>query len=52
MFVCVGSYSDVRACLLRRGWVENPDPESEYFDLKWTLRARDALAGTCTIARR
>ena len=45
VFVCVGSYSDVRACLLRRGWVENPDPESEYFDLKWTLRARDALRG-------
>lgn len=43
VFVCVGSYSDVRACLLRRGWVENPDPESPFFDLKWTLRARDAL---------
>ena len=30
----------MRACLLARGWVENPDPESSFFDLKWCLRTR------------
>ena len=35
-----GVYPDVRVCLLARGWVENPDPESSFFDLKWCLRTR------------
>ena len=41
VFIVVGSYSDARASLLRRGWVENEDRDSPYFDLKWTTRARD-----------
>lgn len=40
VFVITGVYPDVRACLLSRGWVENPEPESPYFDLKWCLRTR------------
>lgn len=40
VFVITGVYPDVRACLLARGWVENPDPESSFFDLKWCLRTR------------
>ena len=39
VFIVVGSYSDARASLLRRGWVENEDRDSPYFDLKWTTRA-------------
>ena len=35
-----GVYPDVRASLLARGWVENPDPDSSFFDLKWCLRTR------------
>ena len=41
VFIVVGSYSDARASSLRRGWVENEDRDSPYFDLKWTTRARD-----------
>jgi hypothetical protein len=38
--VITGVYPDVRASLLARGWVENPDPDSSFFDLKWCLRTR------------
>ena len=31
----------MRASLLVRGWFENPEPDSRYFDLKWALKARD-----------
>ena len=34
------SYPDVRAALLRRGWVENNDASSGCFNLKWCLRTR------------
>lgn len=34
------SYPDVRASLLRRGWVENTDASSVCFNLKWCLRTR------------
>ncbi|KAL0034006.1 hypothetical protein WJX79_002466 [Trebouxia sp. C0005] len=40
VFVITGVYPDVRASLLARGWVENPDPDSSFFDLKWCLRTR------------
>ena len=40
VFVITGVYPDVRVCLLARGWVENPDPDSSFFDLKWCLRTR------------
>lgn len=40
VFIITGVYPDVRACLLTRGWVENPDPDSSFFDLKWCLRTR------------
>ncbi len=41
VFAIVGPYQDVRAALLRRGWVENLDPESNDFDLKWTLKLKE-----------
>lgn len=41
VFVCTGGYAMIRKALEERGWVENKDPNSPCFDLKWTLRARD-----------
>lgn len=32
------SYIDVRETLEGRGWVENTDTESEFFDFKYTIR--------------
>jgi hypothetical protein len=40
IFIISGTYPDVRKALIQRGWVENPDSESPYFDLKWTRNAR------------
>lgn len=34
-------YPCVKEALLERGWFFNPDRESPYFDLKWTLRSAD-----------
>jgi hypothetical protein len=36
-----GWYPAVREALLARGWHENGDRESFYFDLKWTLRSTE-----------
>jgi hypothetical protein len=52
IFIILGQYTDLRKALLRRGiilikiksikgWVENPDMHSVYFDFKWTLKAKD-----------
>ncbi|OMJ74302.1 hypothetical protein SteCoe_26789 [Stentor coeruleus] len=40
VFIINGNYPDVRKALLQRGWVENSDNESIYFDLKWARNAR------------
>ena len=40
VFIISGNYQDVRENLLQRGWYENPDTESMFFDLKWTRNAR------------
>lgn len=42
VFQIVGKYEDARAALLRRGWVENADTNSPFFNLRWTTRAQDA----------
>lgn len=39
-FIIIGNYPDVRKALLQRGWSENNDQESIYFDLKWARNAR------------
>jgi len=41
VFIITGGYKTIREGLIKRGWVENKDPKSPCFDLKWTLRARD-----------
>ena len=40
IFIISGNYPDVRNALLARGWVENNDIKSIYFDLKWARNAR------------
>eukprot|EP00930_Biecheleria_cincta_P032206 TRINITY_DN22354_c0_g1_i1.p1 TRINITY_DN22354_c0_g1~~TRINITY_DN22354_c0_g1_i1.p1 ORF type:complete len:1033 (-),score=239.44 TRINITY_DN22354_c0_g1_i1:11-3109(-) len=37
VFCCSGGYYDFRDALLARGWVENPDKESPFFDLQWGM---------------
>ena len=40
VFVIAGNYPDLRAALLRRGWIENKSHDSIFFDLKWARSAR------------
>ena len=39
-FIIAGNYPDIRKALRQRGWVENNDQESNFFDLKWSRNAR------------
>ncbi len=41
LFVITGNYPDIRKALLNRGWVENTNTASPFFDLKWALKHRD-----------
>ncbi|CAD7951915.1 unnamed protein product [Amoebophrya sp. A25] len=41
VFIIVGGYPDMRRALLNRGWVENTDPTSRFFDFIFTLKAGD-----------
>merc|ERR1712127_39421 len=47
VFAMTGWYPCVKQALLDRGWYQNTDDNSPYFDLKWTLRSlqtdQDAL---------
>ena len=46
VFSMTGWYPCVKKALLDRGWYENPDRESQYFDLKWSLRSCDVAQDT------
>lgn len=37
VFICSGGYFDFRDAMLARGWVENPDKESPFFDIIWGM---------------
>lgn len=41
IFIIIGGYPDLRNALLARGWIENPDRDSNQFNLKWTLKKAD-----------
>ena len=41
VFKMIGSYPTIRKALHERGWVENKDKASPWFDLLWTLKQRD-----------
>lgn len=36
-----GWYPCVKKALIERGWTQNPDRDSPFFDLKWTLHSQD-----------
>eukprot|EP00752_Nemacystus_decipiens_P007052 g6322.t2 len=41
VFVMTGWYPCVKKALIQRGWTQNPDRDSPFFDLKWTLHSQD-----------
>ncbi len=41
VFIIKGGYKDLRQALLDKGWVENLDRHSTFFDLKWTTKVSD-----------
>lgn len=41
VFVIKGRYNDLREALVSRGWVENTDKKSSFYDLKWTTKISD-----------
>jgi hypothetical protein len=41
VFQVLGGYPDLRRAMLARGWVENANPDSCYWDFKWSLNAQD-----------
>lgn len=41
VFVMTGWYPCVKKALIERGWAQNPDRDSPFFDLKWTLHSQD-----------
>jgi len=43
VFVVKGRYPDLCEALVERGWKRNPDADSPWFDLKWTVKSRDAF---------
>ena len=41
IYIVKGGYHDLRESLEDRGWVENPDVFSPFFDIKWTTKLYD-----------
>lgn len=41
VYIVKGGYKDLRDALDDRGWEENPDYFSPFFDLKWTCKQAD-----------
>jgi len=41
IFIVSGGYGYLKKALRRRGWIENKDPNSPCYDLKWTLKSKD-----------
>ncbi len=40
VFIITGGYPDLKRALKQRGWLQNPDSSSPFFDLKFTLQGR------------
>ena len=40
VFIITGFYPSLREALLERGWFENPDRHSRFFNLKWTIASK------------
>ena len=41
VFIIKGRYPDLKEALLKRGWVENTDKKSTFYDLRWTTKISD-----------
>lgn len=41
VFIIKGKYPDLRKALLARGWTENEDKKSTFYDLRWTTKISD-----------
>ena len=41
VYIVKGGYSTIKQGLEERGWVENPDVYSPFFDLKYTCKLAD-----------
>jgi tubulin monoglycylase TTLL3/8 len=41
IYIVKGGYHDLREAFEDRGWVENPDVFSPFFDVKWTTKLYD-----------
>lgn len=39
VFICAGGYPDFTKAMLARGWFQNEDKDSRFFDLKWAPAA-------------
>lgn len=40
VFIVTGGYGGIKKALYARGWVQNPDPTSSIFNMKWVLQSR------------
>ena len=40
VFIVTGGYGGIKKALYARGWVQNPDPTSPCFNLKWVLQSK------------
>ena len=41
VFIVSSAIKDIKEALYRRGWAENPDQGSPYFDFKWAIKSKD-----------
>ena len=41
MYFIKGGYIDIKKALEDRGWIEQEDEESVFFDLKWTCKCKE-----------
>jgi len=41
VYIVTGGYGDVKKALDKRGWIQNPDPKSRCFDLRWTIKSKE-----------
>jgi len=39
VFICCGGYMDFTQAMLKRGWFQNEDKDSRFFDIKWAPAA-------------
>jgi tubulin monoglycylase TTLL3/8 len=42
VYIVTGGYGDIKRALDKRGWIMNPDPKSPCFDLRWTIKSKEA----------